>query len=141
MRLFGVADELDLIDAFSRERDISARGEAVEEVFAAAADGSVAAREIIVHGAAEVAVDIHRIRSQGAVGGLVVCAGGVITNNESFFQAVREHAARLDPDLDFSILPVPPVHGAIALGRQIQSTDDATPARSTAGAPFESPPE
>lgn len=88
-------------------------------VFNAADEGSAIAAEVIEASAAVLAQDVLHAVRRGAVGEVVVCAGGVVTNQPRFFSAFEAAVLALDLGLTVRLLRIPPVHGAIALGHRL----------------------
>lgn len=84
-------------------------------VFAAAARGSAVAQGVVESAAEALTRDVLAVRSRGALGTVVVAAGGVITHQTGLQQAFAERLARHDPELTVHVLTVPPVEGALVL--------------------------
>ena len=63
---------------------------------------------------------MHRVIRRGALGDVVVCAGGVITGQPLLREALWRHVDALDLGLTMRTLDVPPVAGAVALARRLR---------------------
>ncbi|QHC58653.1 hypothetical protein [Rathayibacter sp. VKM Ac-2760] len=111
---YGVADLEHLALAVSARAGLTEWGRLAPLVFQAAEQGSVVARAVIDHSARRLAEGVAALRRRGAVGSVVVAAGGVIVHQPRLQEAIR---SRLDPDLRLIVLDRPPVEGALALAR------------------------
>lgn len=105
--------------SFSSDFSLTRWGGAASLVFAAVEDGSSIAAHVIDAAAAELALSVHHARQLGALGGTVVAAGGVITNQVLMRDRLRHHLALVEPTLDLLVLTTPPVRGAVALAKKL----------------------
>jgi glucosamine kinase len=121
MNHFGVSDIVALSAAFSGDPRLSAWAALGPLVFASADEGSVIAETVIDRAARLLARDVGRVRTRGAAGANVICAGGVITNQPRLYRALSQHIGDLDLGLSVSLLTVSPVVGAVALARKLHN--------------------
>jgi N-acetylglucosamine kinase-like BadF-type ATPase len=95
------------------------------EVFAAADEGSPAARRVIDEAGTHLALLVERLLARGVEADQVVAGGAVIRAQprlrERFLDALQEKC----PDITVSILDRPPVIGAIALAAAAADADHA----------------
>lgn len=120
MNHFAVTDIVGLSFAFSGDPRLSTWAALGPLIFTSADEGSVIAESVIDRAARQLARDVSRVHSRGAVGN-VICAGGVITNQPRLYQALTRHVENLDLGLSVDLLTVAPVAGAIALARKLHS--------------------
>lgn len=109
---FGVADAERLARAVNDEPTMANWAPHAPAVFHAADHGSVLAAEVIGAGAAHLVHLVDQLRRRGAIGDVVVAAGGVITEQSRLSDGVRELLAQRHPDLRLIVLEEPPVAGA-----------------------------
>ena len=76
--------------------------------------------------ASQMAADVHRVIRRGALGDVVVCAGGVITRQRLLRDALWRHIEALDLGLSMRTLDVPPVAGAVALAQRLHDVAVST---------------
>jgi N-acetylglucosamine kinase-like BadF-type ATPase len=88
-------------------------------VFAAADAGSVRAERVIAAGADHLAVLVDQLLGRGAIGDIVVAAGGVIMRQPRLRDAFAERLRVRHPDLSFQVLVDAPVAGAVTLARRL----------------------
>lgn len=119
MTHFGVADASSLAYTFTAVPDASSWGTLAPMIFEAAERGSDLASAAIEEACQELASSVHHVRRRGAIGNVVVCAGGVITNQPLMWQVVRRHIRARDPDVDVRLLTDPPVRGALVLAEEM----------------------
>jgi glucosamine kinase len=96
-------------------------GAHVSAVFAAVEAGSRLALTVVRDGGRALAKLVGQLVGRGAVGGHVVAGGGVITRQNALMSSFRESVAEFLPDWHVTLLTNPPVHGAVALARQIEA--------------------
>ncbi|WP_454050555.1 N-acetylglucosamine kinase [Cellulomonas sp. Marseille-Q8402] len=84
-------------------------------VFEAAAGGSTLAEGVLRDAADVLARNIAALRRRGAVGDVVVAAGGVITQQPVLRELLAARLAEEAPGLRLEVLTAPPVDGALAL--------------------------
>jgi len=120
MNHFAVTDIVGLSFAFSGDPRLSTWAALGPLIFTSADEGSVIAESVIDRAARQLARDVSRVHSRGAVGN-VICAGGVITNQPRLYQALTRHIDNLDLGLSVDLLTVAPVAGAIALARKLHT--------------------
>lgn len=116
---FGVADAERLARAVNDEATMANWGPHAPAVFRSADAGSELAASVIDAGAAHLVRLVAQLRRRGAVGDVVVAAGGVITAQPRLADAVRTLLAQQHPDLDFVVLDDQPVAGAWFLANQL----------------------
>jgi N-acetylglucosamine kinase-like BadF-type ATPase len=112
----GAADVADIPEAMTSVVP-EAWAQHAPAVFAAAREGSPAARRVIADGGQSLAKLVGGLRERGVATALVVASGGVITSQPDLAEAFRAALAKLDPTFKLRILEVPPVTGAVALAR------------------------
>ena len=95
-------------------------GSLAPAVFAAAEAGDGRALAVVDDHASRLTADVHRVIRRGALGDVVVCAGGVITGQPLLREALWRHVDALDLGLTMRTLDVPPVAGAVALARRLR---------------------
>jgi glucosamine kinase len=96
-------------------------GAHVSAVFTAAEAGSGLACAVVRDGGRALATLVRRLVGRGAVGAHVVAGGGVITRQSALMASFREAVAASLPDWRVTLLTAAPVHGALALARQIEA--------------------
>lgn len=111
---FGVADETELQYRLSVSPRLDEWAQAASLVFEAADDGSQLAADVIDDGARGLAEGIHTADTRGARLDVIVCAGGVMTNQPRLFAALRAHVRTWRPDVDLQLFTDAPVAGALA---------------------------
>lgn len=121
MNHFGVSDVVALSHAFNGDPRLSTWAALGPLVFTSADEGSAIADRVIDRAARQLARDVGRVRSRGAAGTNVICAGGVITNQTRLYRALSRHIDDLDLGLTVSLLTVSPVVGAVALARKLHT--------------------
>ena len=109
---FDVADAERLARAVNDEPTMGNWGPHAPAVFRAADAGSALAVAVIDAGAAHLVRLVDQLRRRGAVGRVVVAAGGVITAQPRLAEAVRALLAQRHPELDLVVLDDQPVAGA-----------------------------
>lgn len=124
---FGVTDIIELSYAFTGDARLATWGPLAPLVFTAADAGSTIAVTVIDESARELARDVQRVHSRGAVGTSVICAGGVITNQPRLYRALSRHIDELGLGLTVDLLTVAPVVGAVALARALARSSSTTP--------------
>jgi N-acetylglucosamine kinase-like BadF-type ATPase len=131
MAHFGATDEVELSVAFTGSADIATWAAPARHVFEAADQGSTTAVEVVDDAARRLAANVVRARRRGAVGDVVVAAGGVISNQPRLFAAVARHLAAAEPDLELRLLELAPVTGAVELARRLDGHRDRPEPRRT----------
>ncbi|WP_454050084.1 N-acetylglucosamine kinase [Cellulomonas sp. Marseille-Q8402] len=111
---YGVASLQDLALAVSLQPAL-AWGEHAPLVFAASERGSALASGVLRDAADVLARNVAALRRRGAVGEVVVAAGGVITQQEVLRDLLRARLADHAPGLRLEVLTSPPVDGALVL--------------------------
>ncbi|WP_104199177.1 N-acetylglucosamine kinase [Cryobacterium sp. Y29] len=119
MEHFGVDDEVAMSYEFAADSRLTTWGALAPLLFTAADAGSRLAATVVDEAARELATAVGLVRSRGAVGTDIVCAGGVISNQPRLFGALERHIANLDRTLTLRLLQVAPVAGAIAIARRM----------------------
>lgn len=122
MKEYRICDEKQLMYAFTHKPSITSWGKVAPLVFQAALSGSIIAQAVIDSAAHELAANTVQAKNRGAIGHDVLVAGGVITNQRLLFDAFRRHLEELAPELRVRLLSRPPVHGALAMAKQIIQT-------------------
>ncbi|MFG1705303.1 N-acetylglucosamine kinase [Nonomuraea sp. M3C6] len=118
LRSYGVPGLPELAAAMSWDGGVETWSEHAPAVFAAAAGGSVLARDVIRRGGAALAGLVQCLARRGAETGAVVAAGGVIVAQPALLAAFeKELGARL-PGVTTTLLRTPPVAGAVELARR-----------------------
>lgn len=84
-------------------------------LFEAAAHGSSLADGVLRDAADVLARNVAALRRRGALGDVVVAAGGVITQQPLLRELLVARLAEEAPDLRLEVLTAPPVDGALAL--------------------------
>jgi glucosamine kinase len=125
MNYFGVTDIIELSYAFAAEPSLATWAPLAPLVFTAADAGSELAASVIDDSAKELARQVERVHSRGAVGTAVICAGGVITNQPRLYRALTRHIDDLQLGLTVELLTVAPVVGAVALARKLHNLSTA----------------
>jgi N-acetylglucosamine kinase-like BadF-type ATPase len=108
------------ISMFIEDPSLTLWGSLAPAVFAAAEAGDGRALAVIDDHASQMAADVHRVIRRGALGDVVVCAGGVITRQRLLRDALWRHIDALDLGLSMRTLDVPPVAGAVALAQRLR---------------------
>jgi N-acetylglucosamine kinase-like BadF-type ATPase len=116
---FGVPTAERLARAVNDEPTIENWAPHAPVVFAAADAGSVRAARVVEAGADHLALLVDQLRHRGAVGDVVVAAGGVITRQPRLRDAFAERLHRRHPALSFQLLRDAPVAGAVSLARRL----------------------
>jgi N-acetylglucosamine kinase-like BadF-type ATPase len=129
MAHFGATDEVELSVAFTGSADIATWAAPARHVFAAADEGSATAVDVIDDAARRLAANVLRARRRGAVGDVVVAAGGVISNQPRLFDAVARHLVGAGSELELRLLEHAPVMGAVELARRLDERDLPEPRR------------
>lgn len=93
-------------------------GAAAPRIFEAAERGSPIALATIEHAAGRLASGVALVRRLGALGDVVVAAGGVISAQRMLEAAIRDRLAVAAPGIRLTVLTVPPVEGALRLAEQ-----------------------
>ena len=119
MAHFGVEDEVALCYAFTADATLTAWGALAPLVFTAADIGSELAVVVVDAAAEELAKGVGQVHARGAVGTDVVCAGGVIVHQPRLFRALAREIDALGLRLSVHLIDVAPVHGAVALARNL----------------------
>ncbi len=125
MNYFEVSDIIELSYAFAADARLATWAPLAPLVFSAADAGSELAASVIEASAKELARDVARVHSRGAVGSDVICAGGVITNQPRLYRALVRHIDDLQLGLTVGLLTVAPVVGAVALARKLHNLEQA----------------
>jgi len=113
-RIYATDQPADLALAVAEE-DPYDWGRHAPVVFEACRAGSVLARDVLRQAADRLAGNLAAVSRRGAVGTVVVGAGGVLTGQPLLQDLLTEALQRLAPGLRLRILDVPPVDGALAL--------------------------
>jgi N-acetylglucosamine kinase-like BadF-type ATPase len=92
-------------------------------VFAAADSGSARAERVIAAGADHLAVLVDQLLGRGAIGDIVVAAGGVIMRQPRLRDAFAQRLREQHPELSLQVLPDAPVAGAVTLARRLAHFD------------------
>jgi N-acetylglucosamine kinase-like BadF-type ATPase len=114
------------VAAFVDTPSMTTWGALAPAVFAGAQAGSARAAAVIDDHGAQLAADVGRVVRRGALGDVVVCAGGVIVRQRLLREALAKHVDALGLHLALHTLDVPPVAGAVALARQIRERSSTT---------------
>ena len=125
MNYFEVADIVQLSYAFTADARLATWSPLAPLVFASADAGSTIAATVIDDSARQLARDVRRVHTRGAVGTDVICAGGVITNQPRLYRALTRHIDDLQLGLTVGLLTVAPVVGAVALARKLHDRTQA----------------
>jgi N-acetylglucosamine kinase-like BadF-type ATPase len=125
MERYGVTGVAEVAHAFAAEVGLTTWARLCPLVFEAADRGSALAASVITAAAAALAHDVGLVHRRGAVGGSVLCAGGVISNQRPLYDALVREIDALGVGLSVSLLTVPPVMGALALAREMCNTTTA----------------
>jgi glucosamine kinase len=125
MAHYGVDDLVTLSYAFSGDATLASWAALGPVVFDCADDGSAIAAAVIDDSAFQLARDVGRVHARGGVGGTVICAGGVITNQPRLYRALARHIDDLGLGLTVELLTVAPVFGAVALARKLHTATTA----------------
>lgn len=112
---FGAVDHVDLALRFQAEASEAAWGGFAPQVFAADAEGSPLAHEVVAASAAHLADAVVAVRGRGARGADVIAAGGVMTAQPVLADLLRTELQRRHGALRLHVLDEPPVVGALAL--------------------------
>ncbi|MFI7610471.1 N-acetylglucosamine kinase [Nonomuraea terrae] len=119
LRSYGVSGLPELAAAMSWDGGVETWAEHAPAVFAATAEGSALAVDVIRQGGAALAKLVARLAGRGAQTDAVVAAGGVILGQPSLFAAFEEELASLLPGVTATLLREPPVAGAVELARRL----------------------
>lgn len=111
------ADQLTL--AITEHPSLGRLAAVAPAVFAAADAGSALARQVIDDGAVALATLVDRLRRKGAVGDVVVAAGGVISRQRRLFEGFRDRVRAAHPGLEVRLLEAAPVAGALVMARRL----------------------
>ncbi|MEW1834754.1 BadF/BadG/BcrA/BcrD ATPase family protein [Microbacterium sp. NPDC079995] len=112
---FEAVDHVDLALRFQAGASEASWGNFAPQVFAAVADGSTIAREVIAASAVHLAEAVVAVRRRGARGSDVIAAGGVMTAQPLLADLLRTELRTRDGALRLHVLDEPPVVGALAL--------------------------
>lgn len=104
-------------------------------VFAAAGAGSLAAGEIVDRAGTRLALGVRHLLNRGAVGDVVVAAGGVIVNQPGYEALIRRKVAEFSPGVDLVVLREAPVAGAVALAETLADPESGAPVHGPHGSP------
>ncbi|WP_433442408.1 N-acetylglucosamine kinase [Nonomuraea sp. CA-141351] len=118
LRSYGVPGLPELAAAMSWDGGVETWAGHAPAVFAAAAEGSVLAQEVIRRGGAGLAHLVQCLARRGADTGAVVAAGGVIVAQPTLFAAFEKELAVRLPGVATTLLRTPPVAGAVELARR-----------------------
>ncbi|MDO7881211.1 BadF/BadG/BcrA/BcrD ATPase family protein [Salinibacterium soli] len=118
---FGVDDAERLARAVNDEPTMDNWGPRAPAVFAAADAGSALAATVIDGAALHLARLVDQLLARGAVGSVVVAAGGVITRQPRLFDALSRYVGERHPSLSVDLLTRAPVEGAVRLARRALS--------------------
>ncbi|HEV7184788.1 MAG TPA: BadF/BadG/BcrA/BcrD ATPase family protein [Leifsonia sp.] len=118
---FDCRDVIEFAGVFGNQIDVHRWASAAPLIFQAADESSPTAVAVVEDAAEQLAKDVRRVRSRGAVGTNVVCAGGVISHQPRLFRAVTAAIGALDVQLRVTLLHIPPVQGAVELARSLSS--------------------
>lgn len=88
-------------------------------VFEAADAGSPTAIEVIADGGNALATLVEQLVNRGALGNDVVAAGGVISRQNSLYNAFEAALAKRLPHAKLTLLDTPPVAGALLLAKAL----------------------
>ncbi|GGB18675.1 ATPase [Flexivirga endophytica] len=116
---FDVSNETDLVGEFTAQASIRRWAQAGPLVFEAADAGSQRAKDVIARAGAQLAWQIELARTRGAVGDVVIFAGGVLVNRKGLVAVIERELHQAGLHIDSHILRVPPVTGALELARRI----------------------
>ncbi|QHF24374.1 hypothetical protein GTU73_10390 [Rathayibacter sp. VKM Ac-2804] len=120
---FGASDAATLAAEATRLAGGASWGAYAPLVFEEAAGGSALAARIVEDAAQALAAGVASLVRRGAMGSLVVAGGGVIVNQPSYEQRIRERLAEEAPQLEFVVVRRPPVVGALAHARALAAAD------------------
>lgn len=112
--LYGADGPADLALAVSSEHPYE-WGRHAPSVFLAIQEGSVLARQVLSAATDRLARNLAALHRRGAVGTVVVGAGGVLTGQPLMQQLLTQDLLRHAPVLRLRVLDVPPVNGALEL--------------------------
>ncbi|GAA2971704.1 N-acetylglucosamine kinase-like BadF-type ATPase [Microbacterium terrae] len=118
LRHFGTDDHVELALRFQAAPSDTLWGGFAPQVFAAADEGSLIAKQVIRRSGAHLAEMVQAVRARGATGTTVVAAGGVITAQPMLADALVASLRERASDLTVRVLDVPPAAGALALARR-----------------------
>ncbi|GAA4198528.1 BadF/BadG/BcrA/BcrD ATPase family protein [Streptosporangium oxazolinicum] len=121
MEAFGVGDAVGLARTVNDLPTAEHWAPKAPAVFAAAARGSHDARATITEGGRGLATLVGQLMARGAGVTDVVAAGGVMTSQPGLYAAFRDAVAADHPGLTVHLLGDPPVTGAVALARRLQT--------------------
>ncbi|MFF1875473.1 N-acetylglucosamine kinase, partial [Kitasatospora herbaricolor] len=116
---FAASDADELALAVTNGASADEWGSHAPEVFAAAADGSAIAAEVIDEAGEHLAWLVHQLLERGIPADGVVAGGSVIQRQPRLQNAFAAALGRDHPGLALTILDRPPVLGAVALARRI----------------------
>ncbi|GAA3840179.1 N-acetylglucosamine kinase [Streptomyces phyllanthi] len=117
---FGVGEVPALGAALESATDVSAEwGRHAPVVFAAAADGSAIAREVIADGGRALAALVVRLAARGVAVDDVVVAGSTVLAQPALYEAFTAALSDALPAARPHRLQVPPVEGALALAQSL----------------------
>ncbi|KAB8191972.1 ATPase [Nonomuraea phyllanthi] len=119
LRSYSVSGLPELAAAMSWDGGVETWAEHAPAVFAAAAEGSAPAADVIRQGGAALANLVARLARRGAETDAVVAAGGVIVGQPSLFAAFEKELTSLLPGVTATLLREPPVAGAVELARRL----------------------
>jgi N-acetylglucosamine kinase-like BadF-type ATPase len=120
-RALGTGDPIQFGRKLLEAGGAAAIGAHVFAVAAAADMGSRLASAVVREGGAALAKLVEQLVWRGACGGQIVAGGGVIVHQAALMASFRESVAASLPDWQITLLDRAPVHGALALARQIEA--------------------
>ena len=118
---YGSADPVQLGYDFTADAGITQWGALAPLVFEAADAGDALAISVIEADGRQLADDVQALRAKGVASLDVVVAGGVITSQPRLEKAFTETLHEKDSGIRVHILRDPPVNGALALARMLES--------------------
>ena len=126
---YGVATAERLARAVNDEPSIENWAPHARVVFGAADGGSALAARVIAAGAEHLALLVDQLRRRGAVGDVVVAAGGVIVRQPRLRAMFAELLRLQHPELSVRVLEDQPAAGAVALARRLREGQSASDPR------------
>lgn len=117
MAAHGASDMAELALAVTDGAALTSWGRHAPLIFAQHDAGSAAAQAVIAGAARRIARGISAVSARGAIGEVVVAAGGVIVNQPSLQRAIALELSVQAPHLRLQVLQGPPVDGALVLAR------------------------
>jgi N-acetylglucosamine kinase-like BadF-type ATPase len=125
---FDASDLPTLALAATHEAGLSGWAPHAPLVFEHADRGSAVAQAVVETAGERLAAGAVAVSRRGAVGSVVVAAGGVIVNQPRLQDAVRAGLHRFGSPLELHILSVPPVDGALAWAATLAASEPAASA-------------